>query len=509
MGKRLSEIYKNAKRSWKTAFFSALVIGLIAHLYKFTNTLPNHDALYNLYSAQNMIASGRWLLSLACLPSSYFDLPWVNGLLSLVYIGLTAAVIADIFRVENPFAAGLAGALLAVFPCVTNSFFFEFTADGYMLAMLLSALAARLSLPGDKKAFHWPLAALLLALSCGIYQAYVSFALLLALCAFIWALLRGELSAGEIKNWVIRQFLVYGLGLLAYYLVWKLAMGISGVSAGAYQGMDSLGKISPASLVAALKEMLRVLASFFMGRNVFQQGFTLYAVLNLVFLLLFALTLGLTAARRGLFKKPGRLALGLLSLLAMPFFACVWLFVSPGVSYHLLMLQSLAVLYIFTIFLFDGFFSPRSAGAAALFFTLLVGKFALQANVCYFEMEKCARLSQAQATEMLCRIHLLDKGEVEYIAFVGGGDSSLVNSGAKGIGEITVHAHQLRQILLFDHTYASLYLTNYMDSGYLAVSPQRLEELEAMEATEAMAPWPAPDSVRLEGDTVIIKLPEP
>ena len=76
MGTELLTFYREKiKNTWKIAFYSAFFIGLLVHIYKFTNLLPNHDSLYNFYSSQNMVASGRWFLSIACSLGSYFDLP--------------------------------------------------------------------------------------------------------------------------------------------------------------------------------------------------------------------------------------------------------------------------------------------------------------------------------------------------------------------------------------------------------------------------------------------------
>lgn len=91
------------------------------------------------------MASGRWFLSVACAPSSFFDLPWVTGLFSLVYISLTAAVVVRLLGIKDPVAVVLGGALIASYPGMTETFFYGFTADGYFLAMLLSALAVLLS----------------------------------------------------------------------------------------------------------------------------------------------------------------------------------------------------------------------------------------------------------------------------------------------------------------------------------------------------------------------------
>lgn len=200
MGNTLSLKWKEIKASWKYTFLVTFIIGMLVHIYKFTNTLINHDGVYNYYSDQNILGSGRWFLSIACGFSSYFDLPWINGLFSIIFIALTAVVIVDIFEIKNRFLMLLVGALLVTFPGTTETFYFGFTADGYMLAMLLAALAVRLSMFEEKKKIHYLLASIFICLSCGIYQAYVSFAMILALCYFANELLEKKRNWGGILS---------------------------------------------------------------------------------------------------------------------------------------------------------------------------------------------------------------------------------------------------------------------------------------------------------------------
>ena len=55
------------KNTWKIAFVSAFVIGLLIHLPVMLSDIPNHDGLSSMYFDQNMITSGRWLFC----PASY------------------------------------------------------------------------------------------------------------------------------------------------------------------------------------------------------------------------------------------------------------------------------------------------------------------------------------------------------------------------------------------------------------------------------------------------------
>ena len=45
-----------------------------------------------------MITSGRWFLTVACGFSSYFTIPWVIGLIGLIWLALTAAVLTEVLE---------------------------------------------------------------------------------------------------------------------------------------------------------------------------------------------------------------------------------------------------------------------------------------------------------------------------------------------------------------------------------------------------------------------------
>ena len=185
MGLDLLSILKSkVSQKQKIAFIGTFVVALLVHLYKFTNTMPNHDSLCNYYSDQNIVGSGRWALSVACGFSSYFDLPWVNGLMSCFFLAMTAVVLVSLFKMENPVLIVLTGGLLAASPSTTETFFFLFTADGYMISMFLAALAVYWSRMEEKRVSRWILSSVCICLSCGIYQAYVSFALLVSIIIY-------------------------------------------------------------------------------------------------------------------------------------------------------------------------------------------------------------------------------------------------------------------------------------------------------------------------------------
>ena len=129
------------KNTWKIAFLSAFVLGILIHLPVMISDIPNHDGLSSMYFDQNMITSGRWFLSVACGFSSYFTIPWIIGLIGLLWLALTAVALTELLELADPLVIMAVSGLLVSFPALASTFAYVFTMDGYMMALFLAILA--------------------------------------------------------------------------------------------------------------------------------------------------------------------------------------------------------------------------------------------------------------------------------------------------------------------------------------------------------------------------------
>lgn len=541
MGSWIDGIWKSrVKRRWKVAFFSACILGLLVHLYKFTNSFPYFDTLYNYYSSQNMLGHGRWLLSAACAMTSYFDLPWLNGLASVFLMGLTAAVVADVLDMENPYLIVVSSGLLVSYPAITETMFFEYAADGYMLAMLLSALAVRFStMEHIRSGKHLLLSAACICMSCGIYQAYLSFALVLAICYFLEVLLDSHWEQSKCLRWIGFQAGAYVLGLAAYYGIWQLTLAVNGLHALDYQGISQAGAVGLNTIILGFRQSLVSFLLLLIEQNPLRYGLTLYAVLNIGVVLVFLAGIVMGILRAGLHRQKLRLLLAVICLAALPLACYIFYFVSPGVTYFTRMLQSVALLYLFT-----GVLWQREGGKAAkeivfLLLAAVVWNQTVMANVCYLYLDRSYEQSYADAQEMATRIHMEDDGTVKYVAFVGFLDTISEEDyqddaklGTLGPLKL-VYKAELRydeHIILFMRQYLDFTLGYYRETGepmplmeleasapvpkgteipFPIVSRQKAQELSVSPQVAQMAVWPERDSVRRIGDTIVVKLSEP
>jgi len=515
MGEELLLFYKEkVKGEYKVAFISTFVISILIHVYKFVNTLPNHDSIYNYYSDQNLLGSGRWALAQACLLSSYHDLPWINGFLSCIFLALTVVVIVAIFKLKNPILIGLIGGLLAASPAVTETFFYLFTADGYMIAMFLAALSVYFSRMEERRISRYILSGVCICVTCGIYQAYVSFALILAVCYFMDALLQNNYSKQECLKWVLRQVITYVLSLAAYFVIWKLIMYFSGAVANNYQGISDVGKISAGILVTGLINATKTTVLYFLQWNVFSLGFSVYSVLNILLLGALALGLLLACIKSGIFKRKWAVVLLILCLVAIIPFACMWYFTSGSLEYRPRMLQSLALLFVFVALLYERWAKPFFKNVVCVLLIAIVFNNALMANISYFYMHQCYEKTYADGVEMMMEIHnFQDAYEFDKIAIVGDRiydlkyeNYDLLNEKMKPSGKLHILSSLLEKNLLFDSDHTMLFLQGVFGLDLDALEREQRNELLDTKEVQAMGCWPAGDSVTVIDNVLVIKL---
>lgn len=317
---------------WRTAFLTAFAVGLLIHMPALIRDIPNHDGLDSLYFDQNMITSGRWFLMIACGFSSFYTLPWVIGLLGLLFLSLTAAALTELLEVEKTWAVMAVAGLLAAFPALASTFTYVFTLDGYMLALLLATLAVLFT---KKRRYGFLPGAVCLAFSLGTYQGYLSFAMILsAFCVLMLA--AGEKSVREKLLGAARYLCMGILGAVLYYGILQILLKLQGKELASYQGIDGLGSVAAEGLPAALGKMYRDFWAFSLKGNVlFNNWISLTACVLLAAAAMAAL-LSLTV-RRKWWKSPWFFVIAIAAAAVLPPATNVILLISSGVNYHLLM----------------------------------------------------------------------------------------------------------------------------------------------------------------------------
>ena len=126
--------------------------------------------------------SGRWFLGILgslvrwFTGSPNFSLPLYSGIVCLAVLALCACVLIPLLGFTIKWEWVLTAGLMTVFPAVTGYFGFLFTAPYYLVGLLLCLLGCSV-LCRYRKWWAYVLGIVLLALSTGIYQAFIPTAL--------------------------------------------------------------------------------------------------------------------------------------------------------------------------------------------------------------------------------------------------------------------------------------------------------------------------------------------
>lgn len=403
-GEGLEFLKTHMEKRWKVAFLSAFLLGLLIHFPIWAMDVPNHDGLASMYFDQNMITSGRWFLTVACGISSYYTLPWLTGLISMAWISITCVILIELLEVKKTEWVIVISALFVSFPALASTYAYLYTADGYMLALLLAVLAVYLT-----KRFRKGFLAggICLAFSMGTYQAYLSVCILLC----IYVLLQRFLEAGTTreKAGYVLKFLSMGvIGGGLYYILLQILLRLEGKVLDTYQGISGMTAFGGRNLPGIIKNMYQDFFTFlFKGNILFNNVFSLAALLLLGMLVVFAVFR--LAGERGFYKNPWfYLILAGVLLLTPPVMNLI-LFISPDVGYHLLMRYQYVLLLVLGVAFVSryGFSSRKNpllqwlllAGGAVLCFN-----FAVSVNIGYSNLQKRYEKTYAYCIRLADRI---------------------------------------------------------------------------------------------------------
>ena len=506
MPEQLYERIKKCKKEWMICFMAAVGLGFAAHMYKLANFIPNWDSLVNFHNNQDTTYLGRCFLQMACSVGSWYDLPWVNGLLSLIYIGLSAVCICELFELRTKTTLVLTGGMMAAFPTVTSTLAYNYTADGYMAALFCSCLAILL-LVKIKGVRGFVLAAFLLMFSLGIYQAYITFAMMFVLVYLLDCLLLRKITMKQIWSDTLR-FLGAGIvGSALYWLALKLSLVVSRTELSSYQGIAQAFSLTNINILHSAKQCVIDFAAFFFD---FSQGLRMFPVLNVLLFVLLGIFI-IAAIKTGrIYKEPVRLGMAFLCVVAMPFVSYALYFLSY-LEYHNLMVMCHAMIYVFFIIFYERMpgirvsFLRIKQWAVLLISSMIIYNFILIANISYQKMQMIYEKSYATALRMVDRIEQLPEAELcEKLAVIG----SMEGSGNVSVTLPPDMTGVSDTGIIWGQEQIQAMIQDYFGLTYEAADEQEISDIEETEIFKEMSCWPDRGSVAVYEGTLIIRLSE-
>lgn len=223
---------------------------------------------------------------MACGFSSYFTIPWVIGLIGMLWLSLSSVVLTETMELEDPLTIIGVSGLLVSFPALASTFAYVFTMDGYMMALFLAVLSVlftqnikRLD-PGRR-------------MPCLQYGNLPGVS---AVCHFAVricdpALFMEEHSVKEKVQYALRYLGMGIAGAVLYYVILQILLKLQGKVLDTYQGINSMEQGgSGQGLLTTLKGMYYDFLAFTLHgdvlvNNIFSFAACAVLLLSVVFLL--------------------------------------------------------------------------------------------------------------------------------------------------------------------------------------------------------------------------------
>lgn len=338
---QLSDGLKRKIQANRSTFLVCMIAafswGLLAHAYVFLNSIISHDSLaeFNavLLGNEFKIKSGRVFVPLyRAIARGPITLPWLIGLLSLVYLGLTVFFMVKYFNLHSKWMIVLtSGILIANVTVIATASVYLHDLDSDMLALLFAVLAAYLWKRYEKGYLYGMIPA---ALSLGFYQSYISTTITLIIFDLLLFLIDGNSFQDTFKRGLRSIVMLIGGGVL-YFISVKAVCLLSGIAlaSGQYNSLDASASMGLSEWVITLiRSYLKVFYVFLAAQTALPS--TLSAVIHLIIgCLICALGLGWMIATK---KHWAEKLLAVALAAVLPFGMNISYILSGGTSHDLM-----------------------------------------------------------------------------------------------------------------------------------------------------------------------------
>lgn len=253
----------------KIVSISVAFFMLAAYMYAYTNSLTLFDAARLYRGTEHIGFSGdKWAISLLGVLDAHVNEPWLAGLWAIVFMIVSVYFITDILEINSTWgiclAAGLCSTQSSII-CQQGYIGGQYTGEA---ALAFACLAAWLFLKSNigiicKMIFG----AICIAVSAGIYGAYISIVPSLMILSLIMDIVYKEKSAKGTWRKAILSVGQFLIGMILYYVILRVGMYFTESELQSYMGEDSLSSVQQVIakhnyIVEAYEQIIR----YYLGR---------------------------------------------------------------------------------------------------------------------------------------------------------------------------------------------------------------------------------------------------
>ncbi|MCD8038363.1 MAG: glucosyltransferase domain-containing protein [Lachnospiraceae bacterium] len=331
----------------RICFITGLIAGWITHFYMLSHKLVNWDDANNMSAYGSGDYLGRWFLKYIHPLGGVHSIPAVHGMLFILLLAVSACLILEITGIRSVTGAILVPTVLLTFPSVASTMTFMFMAHTSGIGIFMVCLGVYLM---RRYRYGSILCGVLLLLTLGTYQSYISFAITLMLMGMINDLINHEKGFKEVLREGIICVIVLGVSVALY--MWLSHVIYPNLDNETYGGVGNMGQIAPAQMPVLIARCYKRFLEFFIWKPFAFMTGTKQAA-NICVCVLAVILFAALVIKKKIYRDAWRFVLLLAVCGFVPLAAAFIYFMAPEADYSMLMLYSYALIYVLVLALLE------------------------------------------------------------------------------------------------------------------------------------------------------------
>lgn len=494
-------------------FISTFIWGFIAHGIALTNKFCWQDEMNYVFTLGNDYTLGRFMLGFfleqdkVVWGASPYSTPLFNGLASLLFLAIIAALLIKIFDIENFFLGIALSGILTTIPVVAVIFAYMYTAPAYFFGFLLGVFGIYL-IKKYNNIIVYIIAVFLMSLSIGTYQGFLPTLLGIMLIMFLNFLLKSKEEPGSKKNIFKGVSIIFSVPLFVgvYYVLMKLINKALQITLSDYRGVSSMGhlgiKTYAGRAITAYKRFFSLAenkpGNVFLNNTKYLYYFVIFVNIALVLILFI----------KNVKKNKLAYILFLVFSALIPLAGNFIYVMCAEDDVYTIMAYGLSVPFLFAIFMIqrilDAFDGKKLVLIDAFAISILCLFLVKIDNICYLKTQFVQQQAISYFTTLISNIKSTDGYSDEYpVATIN--NFQINDASFTEIPEFTI------PLVPYDHN-VNDYVNNYMYRDFMAFwcgyNPDYVTnttDLENSPEVQKMPSYPKDGSIKVIDDTVVVK----
>lgn len=421
INKAVTNWWSNAPETARFAFFSALIIGFVSHLFVYTGRYYGLDDMGIIRRLGSTVSSGRWFNTVITGLSYGYILPLISGVFVTLFLAVSAFYVCKLFYIQKKFNAILISGLLSTFPSIANTNLFLYDTSNYHFAVLLGILAVYVTV---KFKFGFLPGSIFAMLTLAIYQSKFNIVLTLSLFYLIAYLLDESFNFKGLMKDTASITSMICLSVTIYAISLPISFRNHNTTFNNYRGfsfesmLDRLFSIS--GLRSALGSTYKGFYDGFFGNIYFmtsnlKQAHAIIALLSLLFLFYII-------SSKKIHKEYSRLLIIAIMIILVPFASNFSNFFDTGNAYGL-MIYAFVLTPVFMIVISERCSNifPIWKSIFTICMLLVIGNYIIGNNIYYLKAHYFNLRTFSLTTRILTRIDpLIPLSNSKHVTFFGG-----------------------------------------------------------------------------------------